>query len=204
MQSSSMLLSALSPGRRPRMHKNLSIFLTMLACWKALPVPANPVTLCSPDQWVMRCSLFLLLWAENSCKMIVFISKCWMLFGSVHVPTSQAPFFLWHFVVVYSTASLPNSSLCCDLLLPISFSCWSVCQEQLQLGFLLTFSFCLEYFCSLAHPDSIFPKSKSISSRSPSLQVWNFDVDLYLISFNAAWQSTTRVTHLTHQFKISQ
>lgn len=38
-------------------------------------------------------------------------------------------FFLWHFLAVYSTASLPDSSLGCDLLLPSFLSCWSVCRE---------------------------------------------------------------------------
>lgn len=130
MQKCSMLLSTLSPGRRPGAHENLSVFLTKLAHWMAQPVPANLVTLRSPDQRVVRCSfLFLLLWAENSRKMVVFISKCWMLSGFVHVPTSQAPFFLWHFLAVYSAASLPNFSLCCNLLLPSFLSCWSACRE---------------------------------------------------------------------------
>lgn len=123
------LLSALSPGRR-HTRRELPCFSDCVGPLKGTTCPCNLVTLCSPDQWVVRCSfMFLLFWAENSCKMVGFIYKCWMLSGSVHVPTSQAPFLLWHFCAVYSKASLPNSTLCCDLL-PLSFlSCWSACPE---------------------------------------------------------------------------
>lgn len=58
MQNSSMSLPALPPGRGSGCTRTCLFFwLPALACWKVLPVPANPVTLCSPGHWVVRCSL---------------------------------------------------------------------------------------------------------------------------------------------------
>lgn len=113
MQNSSMLLDGDLVCTRACLF-----FLVKLALWKVLPVPANLVTFCSSDEWGVRCPfLLLLLWAKSSCKIVVYISKCWMSPRSAHVPASQAPFFFWHCLPVYSPESHPDTSLCCDLLL---------------------------------------------------------------------------------------
>lgn len=174
MQNSSMSLPALSPGRRSGSGRIcLFLWLSVLACWKVLPVLANPVTPCSPGHWLVRCSscpcysglktpakqhsflnagCCLALFMLPFLKQLLFFD-IFLLFILQHL--FQTP----HFVV---TSCFPASS-------PAGESVKSSC----NLFFHLTFSSCLEYFCSLAHPASIFPKSGSTSSINPSLQLWN-------------------------------
>lgn len=184
-----MLLSALSTKNSWCEKEFVFYFSDCLSYhWKIPPVPADLVTLYSPHQRVARHSfLFLLLQVENSCKMVVFISKPLMLSGPVHVPTSQAYFFfdifllftlqhlfqIPHFAV---TSCFPASSPAgqsgkssCDL---FSFQCfhsaWSISAAW---HILVAFSLSLNL-----HIPEVFP--------------WNFDAAHYLISFNAAHQST--------------
>lgn len=124
--------------------------------------------------------LSLLLRAENCCK-TAFISKCWLLSGSEHVPILKQLLFFDNFLLfilqhLFQTAHFAVTS-CFPAPSPAGKSVKSGC----NLFSHLIFPSFLEYFCSLAHPASIFPKSGSTSSGSPSLQLWNCAADHYLI-----------------------
>lgn len=125
--------------------------------------------------WALSRAMFclsLLLRAENSCR-TAFISKCCLLSGSVPVPIPPAAAFLWHFLAVYSTASLPNPHVAVTSCFPASSPAGESVRSSCNVFSHLTFLSCLDNFCSLARPASIFPKSGSASSSSPSLQLWN-------------------------------
>lgn len=147
-------------------------------------VPADLVTLYSPDQQVARHSfLFLLLQVEISCKMVVFISKRLMLSGSVHVPSSQAYFFVDIFLLLtlQHLFQIPHFAVtfCFPASSPAGRSGKSSCD-------LFSFQCFLSAWSISAAWHILVACSLSLNLHIPEVLPWNFDAAHYLISFNVA------------------
>lgn len=174
MQNSSMSLPALSPARRSRSTRTcLFLWLSVLACWKVLPVPANPVTACSPGHWVVRCSACpCYSGLKTPAEQHSFLNAAYCLGLYMSPFLEQLLFFdIFSLFILQHLFQTPHVAV--TSCFPASSPAGECVRSSCNVFSHLTFLSCLDNFCSLAHLASIFPKSGSPSSSSPSLQLWN-------------------------------
>lgn len=146
-----MSLPALSPGRRSGSRKTcLFLCLSVLACWKVLPVPANPVTPCSPGHRVVRCSACPCCpGLKTPAKQHSFLNAGCCL-GPYMFPFLKQLLFSDIFLLFILQHLFQPPHFAVTSCFPASSPAGESVRNSCNLFSFLTFSSCLDNFCSLA------------------------------------------------------